>query len=94
MLFRSLATLANPFQIWQQMGPLGPFVAKFGTWRPKGRASVASAAPLRGIWSQFPFCCVLAVLILPTYSYFGSILSYFDPILHHFEPILSLLTLF
>ena len=31
---KTLPILLNPFQIWQQMGPLGPFVAKFGTWRP------------------------------------------------------------
>ena len=68
------------------MGPLGPFVAKFGTWNPKGRKSMAYAAPLRGIWSQFPFRCVLAVLILPTYYYFGPILSYLGSILTYFDP--------
>ena len=63
---KTLPILPNAFQIWQQMGPLGPFVAKFGTRRPKGRKSMASAAPLQGIWLQFPLRCVLAVLILPT----------------------------
>ena len=64
---KTLPILPNPFQIWQQMGLLGPFVAKFGT-RRAGRKSMASAAALRGIQLQFPFRSVLAVLILPTLS--------------------------
>ena len=50
---------------------------------------MASAAPLRGIWSQFQLRCVLAVLILPTWSYFGPIMSHFGSILSHFEDFVS-----
>ena len=56
MLFRSafggtldpktLAILLNPFQIWQQMGPLGPFVAKFGVV-PGGLKAAQVWHPLR-----------------------------------------------
>ena len=63
---KTLSKIPNAFQIWQQMGPLGPFVAKFGARRSKGRTSMPSTAPLRGIWSLFPVRCVLAVPILPT----------------------------
>ena len=73
-----LSTLPHAFQIWQQMGPLGPFVAKFGPWRPKGRKSMASLRPCGVFSSSFRSAvfwqCLFCHLLL-----FWPILSHFGP---------------
>ena len=68
---KTLPILLNPFKLWQQMGPLGPFVAKFGTRRPKGRTSMASTAPCGVFGRSFRSAVFWGCLFCPRSTFLG-----------------------
>ena len=64
------------------MGPLGPFVAKFGTRQPNGRKSMESAAPLRG------YLVAVSVMLCFGSAYYAHLVlfwAYFEAFWVYFE---------